>query len=170
MMKVFIISAVLCIAGPVLSAAHRQPGGPYTAIEVDPFTAVQGVTFPADYQAALVDDIARETSLLFKTVIILRQGQAPPDGYRVLRIAGTITRFKPGNRTKRYLIGFGAGATVVDAQVELADASTGQVLLYRQMGGMTWTGVAGGDSKGAGESLAKKIAKFCNEARLIDSR
>lgn len=162
------VGTVLCLLASSLNAA-RQPGVPYTAIEVDPFTAEPGVVFPADYRSALVDDIARETSLAFKTVIILRRGQAPPDGYRVLRITGEVTRFKPGNRAKRYLIGFGAGATVVHAEVQFTDAATGQVLVRREMAGVTWTGIAGGDSKGAGESLARKIAKLCNSAHLIES-
>lgn len=168
-MKFLTATVFSLLAASALFAAPRLGTVTYNAIEVDPFVPDRNVDFPADYQAALVDDIARETSLLFKTVIILRQGQQPPDRYRVLRITGTITRFKPGSRGKRLFIGFGAGATVIDAEVEFADASTAQVLLYREMRGVTWTGVAGGDSKGAGESLARKIAKLCDEARLIAS-
>lgn len=67
------------------------------------------------------------------------------------------------------MIGLGAGATVVEAQVKFSDAATGRVLLNRQVKGVTWTGIAGGDSKSAGESLARKIAKLCNTARLIES-
>lgn len=168
-MRIFLILGALACVASSLYAAH-QPEGPYTAIEVDPFTPIPGVAFPADYQTGLADDIAREASLQFRTAIIVRLGQEPPVSYRVLRIAGVVTRFKPGNRAKRYLIGFGAGATVVEAEVELIDAGTGQVLLRREMKGVTWTGVAGGDSKAAGESLARKIAKLCNSAHLIESK
>jgi hypothetical protein len=116
-----------------------------------------------------VEDIAHEVSLAFETVIITRQADTAPYGHAVLRISGTVTNFKPGNRRKRQVIGLGAGATVVEAQVKFSDAATGRVLLNRQVKGVTWTGIAGGDSKSAGESLARKIAKLCNTARLIES-
>jgi hypothetical protein len=151
----------------VLSAGPLPPL--YTAVEVDPFVAQPGVDFPADYQSALAGDIAREISLAFKTVIIVRPGQAVPDGHALLRISGVVTRFKPGSREKRYLIGFGAGATVVEAQVWFTDGTTRRVVLGRQVRGITWTGAGGGDSQSAGTSLARKIQKICNSSRLVES-
>ena len=148
-------AAAIYAAGSGLSAAGPSPA-PYSAVEVDPFVPDRGVAFPADYQTALVDDIARETSIAFKTIIIVRAGDPPPFGHAVLRISGTVVGFKPGNFAKRSLIGFGAGGTVVSAQVRLADASTGQVLLIREV-------------KGAPENLARKIAKLCSAARLVNS-
>jgi Domain of unknown function (DUF4410) len=162
--RTFALLAMLLVSvrGP---SAAAQPG-PYSAIEVDRFVPAPTVAFPADYQSALVDDLAREASLKFQS-IILREGQSAPSGYVVLRISGRVTRFKPGNKTKRYLIGFGAGATVVEAQVSFTDAGTGKVLLTRTVKGVTWTGLAGGDSKSADESLARKIVKLCNAAHLM---
>jgi hypothetical protein len=160
--------AVIFSAISGLPAAGQAPA-PYMAVEIDKFVAAPGVAFPTDYQSALVEDIAHEVSLAFETVIITRQGDAAPYGHAVLRISGTVTDFKPGNRRKRQVIGLGAGATVVEAQVKFSDAATGRVLQNRQVKGVTWTGIAGGDSKSAGESLARKIAKYCNSARLIES-
>ena len=157
--------AVIFAAVRGLQAA--QPPFPYTAVEVDRFAADRGVAFPADYQSALAEDIAREISLALPTAMLLCEGDAATRGQAVLRIFGIVTRFKPGNRTKRYWIGFGAGATVVRAQVRFTDAATGQSFFNREVQGVTWTGVAGGDSKGAGDSLARKIAKFCNAQHLV---
>ena len=116
-MKAFItaLTAILCVSF-CLSAAGPPPT-PFTAVEIDRFVAAAGVAFPADYQSALVEDIAREVSLAFPSVIIVRQGEALPFGHAVLRISGTVIEFKPGNRAKRQLIGMGAGATVVETQV-----------------------------------------------------
>ncbi len=148
------LGALLCILGAGRKAS-AQPPALYSAVEVDRFVAARNVTFPPDYQSALVDDIAREVSLIFETVIILRQGDTAPSGHPVLRISGTVVQFKPGNRTKRSLLGFAGGADV-EALVNFSDAATGQVLLSREI-------------NGGGGSLAKKIAKLCNSAHLVAS-
>ena len=168
-MKVPIVSlmAVLSAVSGVHAAKPLPPL--YTAVEVDRFVGQPGVAFPADYQNALAEEIAREISLAFKTVIIVRQGESVPDGHALLRISGVVTRFKPGSREKRYLIGFGAGATVVEAQVWFTDGTTGRVVLGRQVKGTTWMGVGGGDSQNAGTSLARKIEKICNMEHLVES-
>jgi Domain of unknown function (DUF4410) len=168
-MKAFIaaLTAILYASSGLFAAG--PPPTPYTAVEVDRFVAAAGVTFPADYQSALVEDIARDVSLAFPSVIIVRQGDALPSGKAVLRISGTVIEFKPGNRTKRQLIGMGAGATVVETLVWFLDAATGQVLLSRGAKGVTRSGIAGGDSLGAADGLAKKIAKFCNANHLVES-
>jgi len=167
-MKVlFVVLTASLFAASGLHAADAHT--PYTAVEIDKFVAAQDVAFPVDYRSALVEDIAREVSLALPTVIVVRQGETVPFGRQVLRISGTVTKFKPGNRAKRQLIGLGAGATVVEAQIMLTDAATGQVLLSRAAKGVTWTGIAGGDSKSAADSLARKIAKFCNANHLVES-
>jgi hypothetical protein len=153
----------------LVATAAGQPAALYSAVEIDRFIADRGVAFPADYQSALVDDIAREISVEFPTIIALRQGDPTPLGHAVLRISAAVTEFKPGSRAKRFLIGFGVGATVVRARVRFIDAASGQVVLEREMSGSTWTSVGGGDSQGAADSLARKIAKFCKSAQLVHS-
>ena len=159
------LAADIIFIAAILTA---QPAS-YTAVEVDLFSADRNIAFPADYQMTLEDDIAREISVAFPALIILRQGDPIPDGQRILRISGTVVRFKPGNRAKRYFIGFGAGATVVKAQVRFGDTGTRQVVMIREVEGITWTGVAGGDSQAAANSLAKKIAKLLNAEHLVAS-
>lgn len=164
-MKLSFIALLLacCLQGAA------QPSISFTAVEVDKFVAARGVAFPADYQAALADDLAREISIAFPTVIIVHQGEPAPYRHALLRISGVVTRFKPGSQIKRHVIGFGAGATVVETQVWFLDAASGEVLLNREVKGVTWTGIGGGDSQAAGESLAKKVAKLCSSAHVVAS-
>ena len=150
----------------IAPAAAAQTPAPYTAVEIDPFLPAPHVDFPREYQSALVDDIARELSVEFPTLMVLRQGDRA-SGEPVLRISGTITEFKPGSRAKQLLIGFGAGAAVVRAEVSFQDAAGGQTLQERDLSGST--GFTGGDSQGASQSLARRIAKLCRDARWFDS-
>jgi hypothetical protein len=143
-------------AGVLGPAAPAEPA-PYSAVEVDPFAVVQDVALPPDYQTALMENIAREISLAFETMIIVRPGDPPPFGHAVLRISGTVIRFQPANPAKRSLIGFHTGAAMLQARVRFADASTGQVLLIREV-------------KGASESVAKKIVKFCITSHWLESK
>ncbi len=145
----------IALAVLICGAAVAQAPAPYSAIEVDPFVADRSIALPSDYQRMLVDDIAREASLAFPTVIIVRAGDPPPFGHAVLRISGTVVRFKPGNGVRKPL-GFGSGATTVQAYVRFADASTGQVLLLRRV-------------QGPGDKVAKEIVKYCNAAHLLAS-
>jgi len=148
--------AVVIYAAVLASAAPAEPP-PYSAVEVDPFAVVQDVALPPDYQTALPENIAREITLAYETVIIVRPGDPPPFGHAVLRISGTVIRFQPANPAKRSLIGFHAGAAMLQARVRFADASTGQVLLIREV-------------KGASESVAKKIVKFCITSHWLESK
>ncbi len=152
---------IVALAVVIYANALGQSPAPYSAIEVDPFVADLSVGFPPDYQKALVEDIAREASVLFKTAIILRQGDAPPFGHAVLRISGTVMRFR--SNAKGLLPGFGSSGISVRAQVRFADASSGQVLLIRQVKGTI-------DPKGAGDSFARQIAKLCDENRFLQSQ
>jgi hypothetical protein len=158
---------VLALALPLHGA---QPAVPYSAVEIDRFVPVTGVPFPFEYRTALVENIARELSVEFPTVMIVHQESKPPAGQPLLRVSGIITEFKPGNRTKRVVIGFGVGATVVRALVRLLDASSGQTFLERELKGTTWMNTSPDDSQAAADSLAKKIVKLCNAGRLVASQ
>jgi hypothetical protein len=143
--RIFALAAVI-FAAEALQAAP-QPAVPYAAVEVDRFVAAPGVAFPADYQAALAENIAREISLEFQTVVMVRQGEIAPFGQGLLRISGVVTRFKP----------FSPNTAIVRAKVWFIDGTTGQVLLNHEIKGIS------------SENLAKKIVKFCNAARLVES-
>lgn len=153
-MSRFTLATVLATlaAGGVVSASAAPP---YSAVQVDPFAAANGVALPADYQAALVESIARELSVEFSTVLILREADTAPDGRAVLRISGTVTQFKPAGSAKR-LLSFGSGAASLTAEVRFGDAAAPHVLAIREFQG---------DVQGIG----RKIAKFCKSERLVDS-
>jgi hypothetical protein len=62
---------------------------------------------------------------------------------RVLVLTSTITELDPGNRALRYLLGFGAGATNVQAQTDIkSHPEKGDQLYFataqRQMGACWW--------------------------------
>ena len=158
--------AMLCALAAGLPAAGPPPPV-YSAVEVDRFVPRPGMAFPADYQNALADDTAREISLAFPTVLIVRQGQPAPYGHALLRISGVVSRFKPGGGAKRLWLGLGAGTAFLEAQICFIDGSTGQVLFNRQFKGILRI-IPGGDSQTA-DSVARKIAKLCNTSHLVES-
>ena len=76
----------------------------------------------------------------------------------ILRLVGTVTEYKEGNRAARYLIGFGAGRAKVKAHIKIVD-SGGAVLLERDVDGNVVIGFFGGDGNAITRGLAKEIAK-----------
>jgi hypothetical protein len=148
-------------------AAEGGQNAPYSTVEIDRFASETGVDFPADYQISLVEDLAREIKRTFKSVDIIREGEPLPQGKGALRITGAVTQFKPGSRAKRYLIGFGAGATVVKAQIKFIDLPSGEVHFESTVQGTTWIGLAGGSSDSAGDRLAKKVTTLAKTHHLI---
>lgn len=165
-MKYLLVAASLSVFAVGLNA-DRPPRTPYNAIEVDRFGANPAVGLPPEYETAIADDIAREASVEYSTVMILRQGDPPPTGARVLRITGRVIRFTPGNKTKRLLVPF-AGTASIEAIVQFTDAGTDQLLFNGEFRGAASVGAQNGAGS-AGDSLAKKIVKLCNAAHLIAS-
>ena len=75
-----------------------------------------------------------------------------------IRLIGTVTEYKEGNRTARYLVGFGAGRAKIKAHIKILD-STGTVLLEKDVDGNLVIGFFGGDSKSITRGLAIEVAK-----------
>jgi hypothetical protein len=164
--RIFILLLTLSSAAANIFAQTRQTT-PYAIVEIDRFVAEQGVGFPPDYQIALVEDIVREIKRVSKSIDIIREGEPLPPGRAAMRISGTITQFKPGSRAKRYLIGFGAGSTVVKAHVKFTDAATGDVLVEKDLRGVTWVGIAGGSSQSAADRLGRYVASAAKSNHLL---
>jgi len=146
------LGAIFCVS----FVARAQ--GLYTAVEVDRFSAPHNVAFPVNAQEALAEEIAREISVEFPTVLIVRQGETAPEHQALLRISGVVTRY---DTTKKR---FGLGGPMIEVLVTFLDAFSEKVLLNRELQGKVMIG-----SGDAGESLAKKIAKTCNAAHLLAS-
>jgi len=150
--------------------AYGQRPAPYIAVEIDRFVGGSRVAFPPDYQIILAEDLAREMKKTFKSAEILREGESAPSGKAVLRISGIVIKFQAGSRAKRTLIGLGVGATIVRTWVRFTDLLSGQVLLDRELEGITVMGILDGDSQGAGHQLARKIVSLAKSRRLIERK
>jgi hypothetical protein len=135
----------------------------YQYIQLNRFEVQQGVDLPPDYQLAIIEDLDKQIGKIKGMKQVLREGEPLPDGQPVLVVTGTVTRYQKGSQAKRYLVGFGAGATVIDAHIKCYDAATKEVLLERDVDGKVVIGIMGGKSEGANNGLAKEIAKDLKE-------
>ena len=134
-------------------------GKKYQYVQVDRFDVQPGVDFPPDYQLTIVEDLNKELGKIKAVKQVLREGEALPQEQPVLLVTGTITKYKKGNQAERYLVGFGAGATVIGAHIKYYDATTKEMLLEQDVDGRVVMGLMGGKSEGANSGLSKEIAK-----------
>jgi hypothetical protein len=109
----------------------------------------------------------------FKSVRLVGGDDAVSDG--ALIIEGKFVTIDPGSRTKRYLVGFGAGKSTVKVAGAVKDSSGRTLATFeqRRFGAM---GFGGGDSMGKlmadtrniGEDLAKFLARWARGDSLED--
>lgn len=140
------------------SMSARSNRAHYAAVEVNRFDAAPTLSFPPDYQILMMESLVKEIHFLSKKIEVVREGEPLPENKPTLRITGVVSGFKPGNRTKRALIGLGAGTTSIEVQVKFTDAKTNQVVLERTFKARTWSGIAGGNSTDSAEGIGFKIA------------
>ena len=152
--------AAMSVVAAAQTKAEKSYKNKYQNIEVMRFDVQAGNEVPPEYLDELAKDIANQLRDTKKFKQIIRVGETATDAAApTLRLSGTITKFKKGSRAKRYLVGFGAGATKMVVHVKFADASTGEVLFEDDVDGKVFIGVFGGDSKGATNGVAKDIGK-----------
>jgi hypothetical protein len=168
--SVVISALIICVCLIATSTTARAQTRIYQVVEVDRFNSESGVKFPLDYQVALVEDIIRDAMRTSKTLEIAREGENINRPEDALRITGTIIRFKPGSRAKRYLIGFGVGSTIVKAHVTFVDLASGRPVLEREVQGTTWGGLLGGSSDSADDQLGSKIVALAKKNHLISGK
>ena len=157
-----VLFLVLLGCAPVLAQTNTQNTikNKYQNIEVVKFEIQEGVNFPPESRDVIMSQVVEELKQLKKFTQVSNVGETVPEGAgSTVRLSGTITKYKPGSRAKRYLIGFGAGATKVVAHIKFVDAATGNVLYEKDVDGKVWIGLFGGDSSGATRGLAKEVAK-----------
>jgi len=165
-MKSILISfvvVVMALALAIPAGGAGKSAGKYSCVQVNRFDVEQGVDFPADYQLGMVEDMVKQVGKVKGVQQVLREGEKAPEGQAVLLITGTVTKFKKGSQAARYIVGFGAGSTVVTAQIKVYDAATKELLLDRKVDGKVVMGVMGGKSEGATNGLAKEVAKVTKE-------
>lgn len=131
----------------------------YEFIEINRFDVAPGIDFPDAYRAKIDEDLFRALQTIKGIKQVFRNGESLPVAAPVLKITGTITKFKKGNRAERYVVSFGAGATVIDAHIKCYDARTNQLLFEHDVDGKVVFGMIGGKSDGANNGLAREIAK-----------
>lgn len=170
-MKSKFYSVVVIAAALVLmtsATAEKKSGNTankkYQYVQVNRFDVQPGVDFPLDYQLTIVEDLNKEIGKIKGVKQVLRDGEPLPEEQPVLLITGTITKYKKGNQAERYLVGFGAGSTVIGAHIKCYDAATKEPLFEQDVDGKVVIGVMGGKSEGANNGLAKEIAKDVKKA------
>ncbi len=165
----FILSMLICLLGTVALMAQdtkntKEVKGKYQNIEVGSFDIKSGVEFPPDSLKVMMPEIVDELKKLKKFKQVSSEGETKTETTdATIRLSGTITKYKPGNRTARYLVGFGAGAAKVVAHVKFTDSTTGEVLFEKDVDGKVIMGVFGGDSNGATRGLAKEVAEVAKK-------
>jgi hypothetical protein len=137
----------------------------YQNIEVARFDIKEDTKFPVESRDVIMSQVVEELKQLKKFKQVSSAGETTAqDAGPVVRLSGVITKYKPGSRAKRYLVGFGAGATKVVAHITFTDVTSGATLFEKDVDGTVWIGVFGGDSSGATRGLAKEVAKVTKKA------
>ena len=136
----------------------------YRNIEVSNFDVKEGVEFPEQYKTILMGEVVAQFQQNKKFKQVSREGETSSSSSEpTVRLTGTVTKFQAGSRTKRYLVGFGAGKTKIVAHVKFIDRATGNVLFEDDVDGKVIMGFIGGESEGAARGLAKEVAKVANK-------
>jgi hypothetical protein len=104
----------------------------------------------------------RDTGL-FSQVVNASEGGRPAGGGKTLTLRGNITRLGRGAQAARYFVGFGAGSTRAQAEMNFVDESGRAVLVTadRRMGS---AGLFGGSDddflRESFDDMARDLAKF----------
>ena len=150
---------MLAISANAANKSDKQSEKKFQYVQVNRFDVQPGVDLPPDYQIAITEDLVAQLGRIKDIKQIMREGEVLPQGEPVLLITGTVTKYKKGNQATRYLVGFGAGSTVVDAHIKCYDAASKELLFERDVDGKVVMGLMGGKSEGANNGLAKEISK-----------
>jgi hypothetical protein len=155
----FAATMFLGVSAP--AAGKWQPKYPF--IQVKQLEVQQGVDLPPDYQVTIVEDLIKKLSKVKGVKQVFREGEALPEGQPVLLVTATVTKFKKGNQAERYLVGFGAGETLVETQLKCFDAATKALLLDQKVDGREVMGIMGGKSENASGGLAYEITDYIKQ-------
>lgn len=145
----------------------------YHIVQVNRFTSQTEVDVPSKYLQELQDEICARLKASNKfTEVLLPQQTAVEENAPILQVTGTVTRFQPGSRAERYLIGFGAGTTKLFGHLVFLDRSTGMVLNTVDVRGDVQAGLFGGESLGVTHAFAQRVvetARLLLEKRLVET-
>ena len=159
-----LVGALALILMMSVSASAQKPNGEnknkYKDVEVANFDVKEGVAFPADWMKPMMDEIIAKLKGLGRFRHVLSAGETPPDATMpTIQLVGTVTKYEPGSRAKRYVISMGAGKTRITTHVKFLDKATGNLLYETDATGAVSWGLFGGDSKSSLSGVGKKVAE-----------
>jgi len=160
------LSLCLMFAFSVSAQQTAAPKKNYENVEVEKFTIEQGVKFPEATLDVMTAEIVAELKKLnkFKQVSLKTVDNAQTEKTEnTIALSGAITKYKPGNRAARYLVGFGAGMTKVKARIKFVDTTSGSVLFDKEIDGKVIIGFFGGNSNDATRGFAREVAKIAKK-------
>lgn len=145
-----------------------QPSAPYEYVELERFSIEFGVEFSEQELDQLMTYMVFHfnKSRRFERVFLSTDAAAQEAPARRVKITGNITKYSKGSRAARYLIGFGAGRTKLVADITVADAETGEILLTHKADGHVYGGTFGGETGQAKGELASEIIKTMTKRGL----
>ena len=158
---------IFLFAIPAFAQGTKGSPPAIKSIEVKRFDVKQGVEFPATALDVMSTEIVDELVKLKKfsqVKLNVPPGTAATEPAKVdgpeteLVLAGTVTKYEPGNRAKRYIMGPFGGKTNIVATIKVTERATGKVLFEKDVDGKVIIGVFGGNSNGATRGLAKEVA------------
>jgi hypothetical protein len=156
-LTLLVAAGIVALARPA-RAVEETIRDKYRVVQVDRFEVSEGVQFPAEYLLTLQEDIIQQLQKSKSFGEVLHPGESPKSpSAPVLRLSGTITRFEPGSRGKRYL-GMGTGYTKIIARVTYSDQATAQPLIVEQVQGVLMSGLIGGKSKNVTREFGRTVA------------
>lgn len=159
---VAVVAFILCSC--VWTAAQKKDNAMknrYQTIEVATFDAPAETKFPAENVKPLMDEIVSKLREMKKFKQVIAPGETATDASAsTLQLTGSVTKYEPGSRAKRYVISMGAGKTRVITHVNFIDKSTGQTVLETDASGAVSWGLFGGSSKSSLSGVGKKVAEI----------
>jgi hypothetical protein len=170
-MRVWLPGLLLLLSSAGL--AQTPAPRPYDAVQLYRFTGESGVELPPDFQIRMVEELIRAFRRVDKKIVVYRQGEALPDGARVLRVTAMVKQFTPGNLVEATLLtplagGFGAGRSHVQIASTFTDAGTNQVLAEQDFGVGRWTG---GNTPGTSMIIVSaKVVRFARKQSYVAKR
>lgn len=178
--KAKVIFFIAVLAAPFVFGTHASAEKPkalkdkYHVVQVDLFTTPDDMQFPAKYLDALQVEIIKQMTESHRFTEVLRAGnrRRQEDG-PVLQITGTVTRFKPGSRAERYVIGFGAGKTEVFGHLVFKDNVSNEVVGTADIRGKMQAGFFGGESIAVTHDFAHRVGettKMLLEKKVTEAR
>jgi TolB-like protein len=159
--SLLLVLAVLSSVPARAQESRRELKNRYTNIEVASFNVQRGIDLPDEYRRTMMADVIKDLKRINKFTEVIAEGEVPTLGNApTIQLVGTVTKYKHGNRGKRFIALGLAGDTKVVAHVKFIDKASGKVLVEADVDGQVYTGLLGGSPRGAPSGVGKDIAKI----------